>query len=129
MGNGAWEVAGTLLCIGENPSVSRKTISTEHETEKCILDHPHGWGIGAAADTHTHPVFDWPRDYGRMCAGEIMTTERDVLINNVKGMGHSAPDKTYAKWFDRPSYLSDSVRHLYVFRKDANGEWNEELVP
>ena len=122
-----WERGGSFVCIGADPSVSNVTSSTEHETEKCVLeDEPPP--IGAVAVTHSHPVFDWPDDEGKTCGGKVLETEFDVLSENVKGMGHSPDDMKYARFFGVPSYLSDSARVLLVYRKNANGTWEEKKV-
>ena len=61
-----------------------------------------------------------------MCAGDPMETPFDVLSNNTKGLGHSGADIIFAKAGDIPSYLTDSVRSQYVYRKNDEGEWGEE---
>ena len=124
-----WETGGTFVCIGAGPSVSANTISTEHEEEKCILDSPGNWAVGKVAVAHSHPVFAWERDKGKMCAGKRLQTVRDVLTANAKGMNHSGADISYARSTGLPSYLSDSLRYLLVYRKNAEGTWEEDAVP
>ncbi len=126
-----WEVAGTFECPpgAETPSVHKKTISTEHEKEKCILDLPEDWALAKVAVAHSHPVFAWPRDENKICMRKPLQTELQVFNQNSKNMGHSQADMHYAKSVGLPSYLSDSYRVLYVYGKDAEGAWVEEKMP
>ena len=123
-----WETAGTFVCPG-SPAWGSTKISTEHKTDKCRLDNPANWTVGKAAVAHSHPVFAWDRDKGRMCMGERLKNLEDVLEANGKGLGHSGADMNYAKLYDITSYLSDSARNLLVYRKNIDGTWEETPVP
>ena len=63
------------------------------------------------------------------CGGNIIETMGDVLLENTRGLGHSYTDMMHAESWGIPSYLSDSSRQLLVYRKNAEGEWEEVPVP